>query len=369
MPTALEQSSARLKAWVIDRALPLWAERGQRGDGSWVEHLHLDGTPDLSAERRWRVLARQIYVYAEATRLGWYGGEDIARRTYEHMRKTGYVQRVTSKGQVTERRRDLYDHAFYLLASAALYRLTGEAQYLSAADDILETLDIEFAHENGGWRETPRGLLPRRQNPHMHLLEASLYLFSETRKAKHLSYAKRVYDLFAAHFFDTSHHTIREFFNEDWSLLKGEKGRTAEPGHGMAWVWLLRQFEKQSGVSTRDYQDKLYNRAVAERGWFLNDEEGISGNIRRESKRLWVQTEVIKAHLAMVERGVPGSGDMAAAMIDGLFGAYLKDDGTWCDQINACGAAMATTIPVSTFYHILCMAAEAERVSRSGSHD
>ncbi len=369
MPTALEQSSARLKAWVIDRALPLWAVRGQRGDGSWVEHLHLDGTPDLAAERRWRVLARQIYVYAEAARLGWYDGEDIARRTYEHMRKAGYVQRVTSAGQVTERRRDLYDHAFYLLASAALYRLTGEAQYLSASDDILETLDIEFAHENGGWRETPRGLLPRRQNPHMHLLEASLYLFSETRKTKHLSYAKRVYGLFAAHFFDPAHHTIREFFDDDWSILKGKKGRTTEPGHAMEWVWLLHQFEKQSGTSTRGYRHKLYNHAIAGRGWFLNDEEDVSGTIHRESKRLWVQTEVIKAHLAMAERGVPGSADMAAAMIDGLFETHLKPDGTWVDQVNACGAAMAATIPVSTFYHILCMAAEAKRISLPGIQD
>ena len=65
----------------------------------------------------------------------------------------------------------------------------------------------------------------------------------------------------------------------------------------------------------------------------------------------------------MAERGQTGAADCAAALIDGLFGLYLNSDGTWNDQLNACGANIATTIPVSTFYHILCMAAETKRVS------
>ena len=54
---------------------------------------------------------------------------------------------------------------------------------------------------------------------------------------------------------------------------------------------------------------------------------------------------------------------MAAATIDALFPTYLTTDGLWNDQINACGTNVAQTIPVSTFYHILCMATEADRVS------
>ena len=54
------------------RALPYWADHAQNTDNSWAEHLYLDGFPDLNAERRWRVLARQVYVYAKATSLGWY---------------------------------------------------------------------------------------------------------------------------------------------------------------------------------------------------------------------------------------------------------------------------------------------------------
>lgn len=59
---ALTQASARLRDWCAQRALPYWAEHAQKQDNSWVEHLYLDGLPDLNAERRWRVLARQVYV-------------------------------------------------------------------------------------------------------------------------------------------------------------------------------------------------------------------------------------------------------------------------------------------------------------------
>lgn len=366
MTTALNNSARRIRRWVIDKALPLWAARAQMSNGRWVEHLHLNGKPDLTAELRWRVLARQIYVYAEATRWNWYDGTDVARHTYAHMRKTGYVQRVNAEGKPTERRRDLYDHAFFLLASTSLFRLTKEPEYLTAIDEICVSLDTEFAHPAGGWNETPRGALPRRQNPHMHLLEAFLYLYNETRDPRHLAYAEHIITLFKAHFFDHDNHIIREFFNDDWSYAAGEKGSTAEPGHAMEWIWLLFRYEFSSGRDTQYWREALYANALQSRGYFLNDEESVAGEIRRETRRLWVQTEVIKAHLTMAENEIAGSANMAAAFIDGLFETYLKADGTWCDQINACGGEIAKTIPVSTFYHIACMAFEAERVSGIG---
>jgi len=362
-PDSLSQSAARLRTWCVDHALPVWAERAQRPDSGWVEHLHLDGRPDHAAERRWRVLARQVYVYARASSLDWYDGRQIAVSTYEKMTETGYVHRVSSGGQVTDSKRDLYDHAFYILAASSLYALTQDRKYLDDAEALLEWIDSILSHSSGGWRETDQvgNKAPRRQNPHMHLLEASLFLHGITRDNKHLDYAETVFDLFKAHFIDNG--TISEFFEADWTLTSGAKGQTAEPGHAVEWVWLLGQYHKVTGENVSLYQTALYRNALLERSWFLNDEEDKSGEIRRETKRLWVQTEVIKAHLAMAEAGAPGARDMAAATIEALFPPYLTADGLWNDQINACGINIAATIPVSTFYHILCMAAESERIA------
>jgi len=360
---ALQLSAARLKKWCSEHALPLWADRAHLEDGSWVEHLHLNGQPDLAAERRWRVLARQVYVYAKATSLGWFDGQQIAEATYRKMKAVGYVHRVTMSGEITNDMRDLYDHAFYILAASSLYGLTGHSDYLEDADALLDWVDESLAHPNGGWRESDRATEsdPRRQNPHMHLFEASLFLYGVSKQKRHLKFAKRVYSLFEDHFFDSG--TVSEFFDADWTLSSGETGQTNEPGHAMEWIWLLGEFRKATSQNTRHYQDALLSRSLVERAHFLNDEEAKDGSIRRESKRLWVQTEVIKAYLAMTENGVPGARDMAAATIDALFPTYLTAEGLWNDQINACEANIAKTIPVSTFYHILCMASEADRVA------
>ena len=363
MMDALSKSSARLKGWCAQRALPYWAEHGQRPDKSWVEHLHLDGTADLAAERRWRVLARQVYVYAKATSLGWYDGRSVAVSTYKKMKSTGYVHRVSPTGMIINPVRDLYDHAFYVLSASSLYGLTKEEAYLREAEELLTWIETNLAHPSGGWKESDVAgqTDARRQNPHMHLFEASLFLYGVTKDPKHLRFAQRVYDLFETYFYDSG--TISEFFAADWTLASGATGQTAEPGHAVEWIWLLGEYHKATGVEVAAYQATLYQRAQIGRGWFLNDEEDKSGSIRRETKRLWVQTEVIKAHLAMSEAGVIGAREMASATIDALFPTYLTENGMWKDQINACGANIATTIPVSTFYHILCMASEAERIA------
>ena len=362
-PDSLTESARRLKTWCTEQALPFWAETAQRTDGSWVEHLHLDGSPDLKVERRWRVLARQVYVYAKATSMGWYDGKDIAVSTYEKMKSVGYVHRVSAEGQITNPMRDLYDHAFYILAASSLYGLTKEVKYLQDAEALLDWIETDLSHPMGGWKESDQATDAddRRQNPHMHLFEASLHLFNVTGNSKHLRYANVVYELFKSKFLDKG--TVSEFFNANWTLLDGPEGQTAEPGHAMEWVWLLGQYQKATGVDVSAAQASLYAAAQMHRSFFLDDEEDKSGKTRRDSKRLWVQTEVIKAHLAMVESETPGARGMAAAVIDALFPTYLTPDGRWNDQIDTTGANIARTIPVSTFYHILCMAAESERIA------
>jgi len=367
---ALRQASARLKDWTVDSALPFWAERGRDDQGGWFEHLHLDGRPDKEAVRRHRIHARQAYVYAAVTKAGWYDGLDVARQSFDFMcrygegrdGKPGFIHRLGPDLSVASDLRDFYDHAFYLLACASLYGLTGADAYLDKAESILAFID-SLKSKNGGWVEGVPARLPRRQNPHMHLFEASMALHRSTGRRRDLSHARSVYGLFQRYFFDEDHHRIREFFSHDWAIVKGDRSATAEPGHAVEWVWLLAQFEELTGTDTASYRNALYDTALRQRGYFLNDEEDISGNIRRETKRLWVQTELVKAHLAQAENGVPGAADMAAAAMDGLFGLYLKNDGTWHDQINACLTPVAKTIPVSTFYHIACMALEAERVA------
>lgn len=369
-PAMLEGQAAMmavqmLKTWVTDFALPVWAERAHRRDGEWVEHLHLDGTPDTDAERRWRVLARQAVAYAHTAHLGWYPqGERIARRTFETYWNQGWtgthmVHRILPDGTVSDPRADLYDHAFGLLACARMLQLTGEADYRDRAGEILSWIEGQ-RHPAGGWREGDVKPFPRRQNPHMHLLEASLALYDATGETDDLDIAREVMGLFEQHFLRGD--VIGEFFNDDWTLHP-ECGQVVEPGHAVEWIWLLTRFDVATGEDHSEACHALYDRAFRNRLVDLYDEETAEGEIVRQTTRSWVMTEAVKAHLAMAERGHPGAADMAEATILSMMGPVLTPEGLWVDQRNACGAPIAETIPVSTMYHIVGMAIEAERVA------
>lgn len=363
---ALRFSAARLREWLARTALPVWAERAQRPSGDWVEHLHPDGTPDMEAERRWRINARQAVAYAQADMAGWFDGADIARRSFDAYWSQGWtgrhvVHRIRPDGTVSDARADLYDHAFALLACARMMKLTGQASYREKADLITGVLD-HMAHQAGGWSEGDVKPQPRRQNPHMHLLEASLALFEASGNRADLSIAHEVMTLFERHFLCGE--TICEFFAKDWAHLPNDSD-TIEPGHAAEWIWLLRHFDNATGTDHRAAMHTLYDRAFRSRLGRLFDEERRDGDFVRQTTRLWVQCEAIKAHLAMTETGAPGAAEMAAASIDAMFGTFLLPDGLWADQLNACDANVAKTVPVSTLYHIVAMAVEAERVGRA----
>ena len=98
----------------------------------------------------------------------------------------------------------------------------------------------------------------------------------------------------------------------------------------------------------------------------LVDEGDTEGNIRRHTRRLWPQTEMAKAWIAQAEAGEPGAADQARNALVRLDRHYLRHPvpGGWYDQFDRDHRSLVDTIPASSFYHILCAVAEAERVLR-----
>lgn len=361
----------RLKTWLTSAALPFWAKRGMEAHFGWYEYLTPDRQPAVDAVRRFRVQARQIYTYALAARHGWFDGREIVARGFDFMlekglgrdSEPGFIHLLAPDYSVSNPKRDLYDHAFYLLACASVYGLTGNAAAKKTAKDIAAFLNKYLKSAHGGWRESIPESLPRRQNPHMHLFEAFMAWADVDDDPMWRVQADDVFALFEAHFFDPQHNIIREFFGADWSAYPGAKGEETEPGHAAEWVWLLRQYQRMSGVDTSAYANALYENLLSGSYAFQFDVEDLKGNPVRETQRMWVQTELIKAHLAQAEFGVIGAAEMAGALMDGFLRVYLRPDGTWVDQLNACGAVISDTIPTSSFYHIICMISEADRVT------
>ena len=366
MASPLQVESEKLKSWLCHKALPFWAETAIDDNGGWYEHLDLDDSPNRDVIRRLRVQARQIYVYGLADKMGWYPGKDIVSQTFDFMvthgfetdEKPGFIHLLTPDYKIENDRRDLYDHAFYLFSCGWTYHVTVDAKALDVAEDIIKLMD-EWESPMGGWQEGTPATLPRRQNPHMHLLEAFMAWHDITGDPIWMKRANKIFYLFKTHFFDQKHHIIREFFQDDWTIADGAAGDSSEPGHLAEWIWLLWMYEKRSGADTSKYASALYTQLCKRPGSFLNDEEDIFGKPRRATKRLWVQTEVIKAHLAQANRGVPTAAGEAARTMNAFRRFYLNENGTWTDQINDHGDPIAKTVPTSTFYHIICMIYEA----------
>ena len=367
MEDALTRAAARLETWCRDAALPFWAGV-QESSGAWPECLHLDGTPDRPRIRRHRVQARQVFSYALATKLGWFDGREVVRSGVDFMWRagrqgggpgpeTGLLHRLNADGTPADTRRDLYDHAFYLLALGwAEATIGGQGGRLRDLTAFLDSL----VHPAGGYREGVPATLPRRQNPHMHLFETCLSLHGLGVEGDWLRRAKDLHALFESHFFDPSRRIIREHFSESWQW----DGGNAEPGHAVEWVWLLREYEVATGTDTRPRRDALYGSALLSGAVWLLDGTTPEGDSVRETSRLWVQTELVKAHVAQARSGVPGARGMAAAAVDGLLADWLHPDGTWTDQRGACGQRISDTVPTSTLYHILLMASEVAELAR-----
>ena len=376
--TANESDAAdivgKLKARMIDHALPLWSTEGwDPTTGGFVERLDQDGRADLVAPRRIRVQARQIYCFAKAAQMGWYPeGREIALRGLEHLLTTakapdgrpGFVHVQAADGSVLNPLRDTYDHAFVLLALTSVYALDRDAQVRSEIDALLSFLDTQLRSPHGGLLEGSPPSMPRRQNPHMHMFEAMIAAFDATREPVFQNRAGDFFALFLANFYDKQKHVLGEYFEDDWSKIEP---LSVEPGHQAEWAWLLKGFERITGCPTGRYRSELVASALRYRDEAtdcLVDEGDAAGNIRKHTRRLWPQTEMAKAWIAQAEGGEEGAADQARAALARLDRHYLSHPvaGGWYDQFDRDGNSLVATIPASSFYHVLGTVVEAEQV-------
>jgi mannose-6-phosphate isomerase len=351
-----------LRSWAVDQALPLWARLGFDPEHQrFEERLTLQGEPDRESPHRLTVQARQIHSYALARKRGWFTGADaLMEQGYRSMirdfrRPHGWVFTVHRNGEPCDTRRDLYAHAFVLLALGSYGGLTGDRAPVALADELLTELDRDFTAPVGGYLEAlPAEDVPRRQNPHMHLFEALLNLWVNTRDRRYLQRADAIYGLFARHFFEPQAGVLLEYFDERLAPV-GE--RIVEPGHHCEWIWLLRWYERETGTAVKPYVDALLahvERHGIDKAGLLPDEILADGKMRMASRRLWPMTEAIKAF------AVEGRRDKASALADLMHRHFLSGvmPGGWMDRLDAEGRPAADFMPASTLYHLLGAVAE-----------
>jgi mannose/cellobiose epimerase-like protein (N-acyl-D-glucosamine 2-epimerase family) len=214
--------------------------------------------------------------------------------------------------------------------------------------------------------------LPRRQNPHMHLLEAVLALHVATEEKNWLRRAIALVDLFKRRFLDPQTGALVEFFGEDWSVARGDEGLLREPGHQFEWVWLLFEYSR----AARDpgivpHAERLFafgSRFGIERGAGLTgavlDGVDAQGALVAGTKLLWPQTEYIKACVARAEWLDDAVARAAIPQHLKLIAQhFMRPDGAnWHNHLARDGTPVATPTPARVLYHLFLCVAEVDRL-------
>ena len=347
-----------IRSHLWDELLPLWNEHGvDATHGGFFNQLTHSCEPAPGDTKRLLVQLRQIFVFAQAHLDGapdW--TLDTARQGYAFLRHYrdeqhgGWHLTASLAGEPLDRRKDCYAHAFVILGLATLYRATGDRDVLAGAEHALELLTGKLRDPAGGyhasadeaWRPQPG---PRLQNPQMHLFEALLALHEAAGGG--LEPARELLELLRGRLAD-QRGCLFERFGADW---EADPGAPVEPGHCFEWAWLISEYERLSGdAGAADLADRLF--AFGARFGLDPDEGGVfdeissDGELRRDSKRLWPQTEHLRA-LAVREPGA------LAAPLDLLFARYV-DPRTkgWREHTDRAGRVSSTLMNATSVYHV-----------------
>lgn len=371
-------ASADIKAWIGEILVPTWVGAVvDPGAPGFVEWMRPDFTPVASETRTTLVTARLIHVFSHAHCLDPSGpGLAAARHGLGFLLDAcrgpdgRFRHAVTTSGAVIDGRSDLYDLAFVLFGLGWYARASGDRTVLDIADAVADFAETVLADPAGGFTEDTLATLPRRQNPHMHLLEAFLLLAEVAPEKPWMTRAEAMVALFRAHLFDAETGSLGEFFDRSWRPAPGAAGTLREPGHHFEWCWLLHQHARLSGdTGVLDLADRLFDFGCAHglapacpRGAAL-DAVDRTGRVVAATKLLWPQTELLKALVARRECGRAKPGDPAPADVLGIiFGHYVDaDTGRWLNQLDAAGAPIRADVPVRVLYHLMFALAEYAR--------
>ena len=344
----------RERAW--DPAVGLFEERLTR---------RLEPIPGL--DRRAMVAFRQLHLYSRASR--WQPAfacvaDELFVRTAElfwDRRHGGWCTAADPHGRtVTDRRKQLYTHAFALLGLAEYHRLRGAGAARALAEETFALLTRNGdpstgfpEHVNEDW--SPRAGR-REQNPHMHLMEGCLAL----RAAGILTEDAAALARGLADLAERLHHrdgSIREYHHFGFSRPHAVHGAVIEPGHQFEWAWLLTTLDQAEGTQRfRSLARRLYDDGL-HLGWDrtnggVYDEVHCDGAVLRSTKRLWPLTELIKAARTMGDGESAGPGTSAQdRFLDEHY--LLPGIGGWHERLSSGLLPIAPYLPTSSLYHLV----------------
>lgn len=364
------------KTWAKELALPLWSGPGfDASRGLFHERLDFERRPIALPASRLMVQARQIATFSRASLAGWHSGAEdtvvaclanVERLYHRADGHPGWIFSIDPDGKPASRMRDLYAHAFIVYALAWSFRLTGDPHSIRLADETLAEIDVALAAPHGGYLDAAPSSDPtRRQNPHMHLLEAVLALYEATGRERDMIRATVLVDLATSRFIDPECGALLEDFDAEWRPLRPRGTNRIEPGHLFEWVWLLGEFRRLGGTVPESISDRLLffglEHGLDPSTGLIVDAVTEDGSVLSPNFRSWPHAEGVKALVSAARDGQPDAPQMADHLLASLI-TFAPDslEGGWIDRFDAEGAPLVDHMPASTLYHMMGALLEAD---------
>lgn len=356
---------AAARAWLRDSCLPFWRDHGvDRARGAFHEDIDPTTLRPRAEFRRVRVAFRQVYSFARGAALGVPGSLELVELGLDFMRaharlpEGGYAARFDLDNRIIDPTLDLYEQAFGLLALSHAARVTDRETLRREALDHLAFIERRFRHPGLGFKETAAGGLPRRQNPHMHLLEATLSAYESFGDAVFLDRADEIVGLFLDRFYQPDAPGLPEYFDDALAPERDAAGRfVLEPGHHFEWVWLLGEHRRIARAAGRTPRDTTAAAAglleFAERHGVSEAGDPVAelwsdGSARTDVVRIWPYTERLKALVCQGDARWPGALDALGRCFEGV------PPGLWHERKGQQGFLPGEVAPASSVYHITC---------------
>jgi mannose-6-phosphate isomerase len=369
-PAKVREASARLMRWLLEDALPIWWERAaDKASGDWFDRLNLDGSV-APGSKRLRVQARQAYVYALATVLGWTGPAKAASRQGMH----GVMSRRCDDGLYRttpdwvgplDGMGLLYDQAFVLLALAADRMAFGDHAQERQALALMQRV-AGFAHPGGGFTEAPDHGEPLFANANMHLFECLQAWSRAGADPRWRALATGQARFALQRLIDPATGTLAEQFGPDWRPAADVADRFIWPGHLYEWAFLLLDWmdgDAESRAAALRLIEVAETRGVDhDRGVTIFALDAALAPLDRGA-RLWGQTERLRAcarAAALTDDGALWQATLEACQALEAF-CDVPTPGLWRDWMEPGGGFRDEAAPASSLYHLVGAIAELDR--------
>lgn len=363
--------------------VPRWFREFSNPEGGFFERLDSVGQP-ISLPRRVLTQCRQIMVYA--TYVTRHPDALMVEKLKESFAFLNTIYRSPHVGgfyfshddsrQTQDSTYDLYAHSFVMLACAAYYKAFGDPNALIIAQNTRDFITRHFRAPQpfcGFVEALDQDLTPlprtRRQNPHMHLMEACLVMYETSEDMAYLDLADELFGLLTSYFLVDG--TLREFFADDLTPHP-DTGHTVEAGHHAEWVWLLDRYHSLKGhkdsafnTAITTLKDTLFTWVAAHsfdpvNGGIWNSQTP-SGTPVDTNKRIWPVFETLRAAAVMLAQDPENrTAKSVFTHAQHLVSVYVAADGTWTEMRDtaldiAPNVTLAPTSrdrPGTTPYHI-----------------